>query len=95
MVHLELMVSVLILKHRKCPKGSELSADVKSCTSALTLDQLCAQPSEAMVDELCVLSTSLSHLHRTELFLKAIASLQNITEFHWRIHIRDKLLSKS
>lgn len=68
MVHLELVASVLISKHRKCPKGSELSADVKNCTSALTLDQLFAQPSEAIVDEPWVLSTSLCRLHRTELF---------------------------
>lgn len=78
MVYLELVVSVLILKHRKCPKVFELSADVKNCTSALTPDQLCAQPSEAMVDEPWVLCTLLCHLQRTELFLKAIASPQNI-----------------
>lgn len=77
MVHLEL-ISVLILKHWSCPEGSELSADVKNFTSTLTLDQLCAQPSEPTVGEPWVLSTTLCHLHRTELFLKARASLQNI-----------------
>lgn len=78
MVHLELVESVLILKHWNCPEGSELSTDVENCTSVLTLDQLCAQPSEAMVDEPWVLRTSLCHLYRTELFLTARASPQNI-----------------
>lgn len=60
MVHLELLVSVLILKHWNCPEVSELSAGVKNWTSVLTLDQLSAQPSEAMVDEPYYLTMSLT-----------------------------------